>query len=94
MADSNVKDSVGYQLGELNGKTEGLQEGLKELTKRVDNGFERQTQATNELKQEVKSDLDKHGQESDARFLWSFGVVAVPLNIALLGLLAHFLGWV
>ena len=94
MANSNIKDSVGYQLGELNGKTEGLQEGLKELTKRVDeltkrvdNGFERQTQATNELRQEVKSDREKQTQEFNDRFdrimgaLWKLGAAIVVVII-------------
>ena len=57
MADSKVKDTVAYQLGELSSRTESLQEGVNDLSKRVDAGFERQ-------RQEMKDGLEKQSQET------------------------------
>lgn len=57
MADSKVKDTVAYQLGELRARTESLQEGVNDLSKRVDAGFERQ-------RQETKDGLEKQSQET------------------------------
>ena len=98
MADSNIKDTVVYQLGELSGKVKSLQKGLKGLFKRVDDGFARQRQESEEAVQRIDQKIDdrfeKLDDKIDSRFLWMFGVVAIPLNLALLGFLAHLLGWV
>lgn len=94
MADSNVKDTVAYQLGQLNSRTESLQEGLRDLAMRVSEGFERQRQESERQRQESNDRLEKLSDRFDSRFLWMLGVVAIPLNLALLGFVAHLLGWV
>lgn len=46
-----------------------------------------------DLTKKVENGFEKVNDKIDSRFMWLIGVVAVPLNLAVLGLLAHLLGW-
>ena len=81
MADSDINKLPAYRLGVLETKVDRLQDDVKALDGRVTDLSERVT------------DMDDRQQSN---FRWTTGLivvgVAVPLNLAILGMLAQLLG--
>ena len=77
MADSDINKLPAYRLGVLETKVDRLQDDVKALDGRV-------------------TDLSEHVTDMDDRqqsnFRWLVGVVAIPLNLAIMGMLARLLG--
>ena len=70
--------------------TDHLQGYVKELNNNIQN----QRRESGEAFQRIDDRFEKLNDKFDSRFLWMLGVVAIPLNLALLGFLAHVLGWI
>ena len=91
MADTSTKSMSEFDLGVLVSDVRHLQEDVTEIKIRLTGVENRLTGVENRLTG-VENRLTSMDDRQQSNFRWLVGVVAIPLNLAIMGMLARLLG--